>query len=89
MSRFSTRPFFMGEPGAHGGDQDDRGSGDADQTLLGDEDADRHDGGDGKNGEQQRYRLDPFHPISRRRLPLQRPKGVSGRGMRVPPFFCI
>ncbi len=61
LSRFSTRPFFMGEPGAHGGDKDERGSGDADQTLLGDEDADRHDGGDGKNGEQQRYRLDPFH----------------------------
>ncbi|AEV20360.1 hypothetical protein GTCCBUS3UF5_30570 [Geobacillus thermoleovorans CCB_US3_UF5] len=31
----------------------------------------------------------PIHPISRRRLPLQRPKGVSGRGMRVPPFFCV
>ncbi|QHN50878.1 hypothetical protein EPB69_06420 [Geobacillus stearothermophilus] len=30
-----------------------------------------------------------LHPISRRRLPLQRPKGVSGRGMRVPPFFCV
>ncbi|QAV27197.1 hypothetical protein BTDUT50_11490 [Neobacillus thermocopriae] len=30
-----------------------------------------------------------FHPISRRRLPLQRPKRVSGRGMRVPPFFCV
>ncbi|PJW13830.1 hypothetical protein EPB69_07305 [Geobacillus stearothermophilus] len=30
-----------------------------------------------------------LHPISRRRLPLQRPKGVSGRGMRVPLFFCV
>lgn len=30
-----------------------------------------------------------IHPISRRRLPLQRPKGVSGRGMRVLPFFCV
>ncbi|NNU98407.1 hypothetical protein ETC02_02640 [Geobacillus sp. DSP4a] len=31
----------------------------------------------------------PLHPISCRRLPLQRPKGVSGRGMRVPLFFCV
>ena len=50
--------------------------------------------GDLKGAEAQLIELEQasaevIHPISRRRLPLQRPKGVSGRGMRVPPFFCV
>ncbi|AWO75017.1 hypothetical protein C1N76_11290 [Geobacillus thermoleovorans] len=30
-----------------------------------------------------------FHLYFAQETPTQRPKGVSGRGMRVPPFFCV